>query len=239
MDHDDPFVTTPGSQGPAPLSFLERERFPRRMFLSSLGFGLLAAARWAYDSIEGLGSMVTFGPARNLDSYAEFDFQNTDDLPGWTGVKGKDPGWKREEGAVRPTGPLLYHPSMNAIAGEASYIVHVAKGSASFVLHSDPDLNSFYSIRVARVRNDFQVRGYLVENRKEKPLPTPPITLPNAATRGAHLCTVTFDDEVMSLKINGTTVFSAQDATLQGGVIGLLARKQDAFYVFSSRIKLA
>ena len=239
MDHDDPFVQTPGANGPAPLSFLEREHFPRRMFLSSLGFGLLAAARWAYDAIEGSGSLVSFGPARNLDSYAEFDFQNTNDLPGWTGVKGADPGWKREEGAVRPVGPLLYHPSMNAIAGEASYIIHVAKGAASFVLHSDPELNSFYAIRVARVKNDLQVRGYLVENRKEKPLSTPPITVPNAATRGAHLCTVSFEDEVMSLKINGTTVFSAQDATLQGGVIGLLARKQDAFYVFSSRIKLA
>ncbi len=239
MDHDDPFVNTPGEKSPAPLSFLEHERFPRRMLLSSLGFGLLAAARWAYDSLEGVSSLVSFGPARNLDSYAEFDFQNTADLPGWTGVKGNDPGWKREDGAVRPMGPLLYHPSMNAIAGEASYIIHVSKGAASFLLHSDPELNSFYAIRVARVKNDLQVRGFLVENRKERPLATASITMPNAATRGAHLCTVTFEDEVMSLKINGTTVFSAQDATLQGGVIGLLARKQDSFYVFSSRIKLA
>jgi hypothetical protein len=239
MDQDDPFVHTPGAKDRAPLSFLEREHFPRRMFLSSIGFGLFAAARWAYQSIDGIGPLVSFGPARNLDSYAEFDFQNTNDLPGWTGAKGTDPDWKREEGAVRPTGPLLYHPSMNAIAGEASYIIHVAKGAASFVLHSDPELKSFYAIRVARVKNDLEVRGFLIENRKERPLATPPITVPNAATRGAHLCTVSFEDEVMSLKINGTTVFSAQDATLQGGVIGLLARKQDSFYVFSSRIKLA
>jgi len=239
MDHDDPFVMTSGTKGRAPLSFLERERFPRRMFLSSLGFGMLAAARWAYDALDGVGPLVSFGPVRNLDSYAEFDFQNTNDLPGWTGIKGADPGWKREQGAVRPTGPLLYHPSMNAIAGEASYVLHVSKGAASFVLHSDPELNSFYAIRMARVRNDLQVRGYLVEKNRERPLSTAPVTVPNGATRGAHLCTVTFDDDVMSLKINGTTVYSAQDATLQGGVIGLLARKQDAFYVFSSRIRLA
>ena len=239
MDHDDPFVTTPGCSTRAPLSFLEHERFPRRMFLSSLGFGLLAAARWAYDSLEGIRPLVSMGPARNLDSYAEFDFQKVNDLPGWTGIKGADPGWKQDEGAIRPVGPLLYHPSMNAIAGEASYIIHVSKGAASFLLHSDPKLTSFYAIRVARVKNDLQVRGFLVENKKETPLPAPPITIPNAATRGAHLCTITFEDEMMSLKINGATVYSAQDATLQGGVIGLMARKQDSFYIFSSRIKLA
>lgn len=239
MDHDDAYLPTSGSPKQAPLSFLEHERFPRRMFVFSLGFAVLAAARWAYDTLAGAGPLLTFGPVRNLDSYAEFDFQNTSDLPGWTGAKGDDPGWKRENGAVRPVGPLLYNPSMNAIAGDASFIIHIAKGAASFLLHSDPELNSFYAIRVARVKNDLQVRGYFVENRKEKPLPTPLITVPNAATRGAHLCTVSFDDEVMSLKINGTTVYSAQDATLQGGVIGLLARKQDAFYVFSSRIRLA
>jgi hypothetical protein len=239
MEYDNN-VATSGTKNSAPLSFLENERFPRRMFFTSAGCVLVAAARWAFQKFGAeMGPVISFGPVRNLDTFAEFDFQNTHDLPGWSGFGGTDPIWKREDGAVRPTGALLYNPSMNAVVGEASYIIHVAKGAASFLLHSDPELKSFYSIRVLRAKNDLVVRGYLVENEVEKALPTPAITLSNAAVRGAHLCTVVFNESVISLKINGTTVYSTQDDTLQGGVLGVLARKQDSFYIFSSRIKLA